>query len=120
MPAAPASNWAASGSFSRNTARPSARTDRRSPTQFCWCAAALAEHMLPSGAVTFVFTDIEGSTRLLRALGERYAAVLDRHRELLRIAFAAEGGVEVDSEGDALFLAFHNPAAALRGAVAGQ
>lgn len=70
--------------------------------------------MLPSGEVTFVFTDIEGSTRMLRALGDGYAAVLARHRELLRSAATAEGGVEVDSEGDALFLAFVDATGALR------
>ena len=53
----------------------------------------------PGGTVTFVFTDIEGSTRLLRRIGGRYAGVLERHRELLRGAVASHGGVEVDSRG---------------------
>jgi hypothetical protein len=52
---------------------------------------------LPSGTVTFLFTDIEGSTKLLRQLGEDYAAALAEHRRILREAFARGGGVEVDT-----------------------
>src|SRR4051812_13341643 len=60
---------------------------------------------LPGGTVTFLFTDIEGSTRLLRQLGpERYAEALADHRRVLRDAFVAEGGVEVDTQGDAFFV----------------
>ena len=62
---------------------------------------------LPRGTVTFVFTDVEGSTTLLRALGaERYAAALDDHRRIVRTACRAHDGVEVDTQGDAFFLAF--------------
>ncbi len=62
---------------------------------------------LPTGTVTFLFTDIEGSTRLLHALGpDAYAEALAEHRRLLREAFAAHGGVEVDTQGDAFFVAF--------------
>ena len=62
---------------------------------------------LPRGTVTFLFTDIEGSTRLLHALGpEAYAEALAEHRRALRAAFAAHGGVEVDTQGDAFFVAF--------------
>jgi predicted ATPase/class 3 adenylate cyclase len=62
---------------------------------------------LPAGTVTFLFTDIEGSTRLLHALGpNEYAAALAEHRRVLREAFAAHGGVEVDTQGDAFFVAF--------------
>jgi predicted ATPase len=62
---------------------------------------------LPSGTVTFLFTDIEGSTRLLRELGtEAYAEALAAHRRVVRRACAAEGGVEIDTQGDAFFLAF--------------
>jgi predicted ATPase len=61
---------------------------------------------LPTGTVTLLFTDVEGSTRLLDALGERYRDVLAEHRRLLREAFAAHGGVEVDTQGDAFFVAF--------------
>jgi class 3 adenylate cyclase len=56
---------------------------------------------LPGGTVTLLFTDIEGSTRLLHELGERYAEVLAEHRRLLRGAFSRHGGVEVDTQGDA-------------------
>ena len=61
---------------------------------------------LPSGTVTLLFTDIEGSTRLLHELGDRYAEVLAEHRSLLRRAFSQHGGVEVDTQGDAFFVAF--------------
>jgi class 3 adenylate cyclase len=61
---------------------------------------------LPQGTVTFAFTDIEGSTRLLKALGPRYADLLTEHRSLVRATFAARGGVEIDTQGDAFFYAF--------------
>ncbi|HUG49223.1 MAG TPA: adenylate/guanylate cyclase domain-containing protein [Candidatus Limnocylindria bacterium] len=62
---------------------------------------------LPAGTVTFLFTDVEGSTRLLYELGgERYAEVLSEHRRVLRDAFRRRGGVEVDTQGDAFFVAF--------------
>jgi predicted ATPase len=62
---------------------------------------------LPSGTVTFLFTDVEGSTKLLHALGDAaYADALGEHRRLLREAFARHGGVEVDTQGDAFFVAF--------------
>jgi DNA-binding NarL/FixJ family response regulator/class 3 adenylate cyclase len=61
---------------------------------------------LPSGAVTFLFTDIEGSTRLVKALRERYPQVLAQHRHLVRAAIAGQAGHEVDTQGDAFFVAF--------------
>jgi len=61
---------------------------------------------LPSGTVTLFFTDIEGSTRLLHEFGERYADVLAEHRRVLRDAFSRHDGVEVDTQGDAFFVAF--------------
>ena len=76
---------------------------------------------LPRGTVTFLFTDIEGSTRLLRQLGpERYAEALADHRRVLRDAFVAEGGVEVDTQGDAFFVAFATAAGAAASAREGQ
>ena len=72
---------------------------------------------LPSGTVTFLFTDVEGSTRLLHALGpDRYAEALAIHRRTLRHAFARHGGVEVDTQGDALFVAFPTAPGALAAA----
>jgi WD40 repeat protein/class 3 adenylate cyclase len=62
---------------------------------------------LPTGTVTFLFTDIEGSTRLLHEFGDAYARVLADHRGLLREAFARHHGVEVDTQGDSFFVAFH-------------
>jgi predicted ATPase len=74
---------------------------------------------LPSGTVTFLFTDIEGSTRLLEQLGaEAYAEALAEHRQVIRSACAAQGGVEVDTEGDAFFVAFPTAQGALTAAAA--
>jgi predicted ATPase/class 3 adenylate cyclase len=61
---------------------------------------------LPTGTVTFLFTDIEGSTRLLEELGDGYAGLLEEHRETVRRAIAEHDGVEVDTQGDAFFVAF--------------
>jgi len=60
----------------------------------------------PIGTVTLLFTDIEGSTQLLHRMGERYSAALEAHREILRQSFAASNGYEVDTQGDAFFVAF--------------
>ena len=69
---------------------------------------------LPSGTVTFLFTDVEGSTKLLHELGaEHYAQALAEHRRILREAFATRGGVEVDTQGDAFFVAFPTAPGAL-------
>ena len=61
---------------------------------------------LPAGTVTFLFTDVAGSTRLLREHGARYAELLGEHRRVLRSAFEQANGVEVDTQGDAFFVAF--------------
>ena len=76
---------------------------------------------LPAGTVTFLFTDIEGSTRLLKQVGPGlYAEALAEHRRVLRHTFAAHGGVEVDTQGDAFFVAFPTAAGAVAAAAAGQ
>jgi predicted ATPase/class 3 adenylate cyclase len=75
---------------------------------------------LPTGTVTFLFTDVEGSTRLLQTLGDGYAAVHDEHAAIIRRAVAEGGGVEVSTHGDAFFVAFASPAGAVRAAVAAQ
>jgi predicted ATPase len=75
---------------------------------------------LPSGTVTLLFTDIEGSTRLLEELGDRYSDVLAEHRRLLRQAFQAHGGIEVDTQGDAFFYAFASAKDALAAAAEAQ
>jgi predicted ATPase/class 3 adenylate cyclase len=75
---------------------------------------------LPQGTVTLVFTDIEGSTRLLASLGSRYEAVLATHRRLLREALSSHGGIEVDTQGDALFYAFLRAQDAVTAAVEAQ
>src|SRR5215475_9689419 len=61
---------------------------------------------LPSGAVTFLFSDIEGSTRLVKALRERYPQVLAEHRRMVRAAIVGQAGHEVDTQGDAFFVSF--------------
>ena len=74
---------------------------------------------LPSGTVTFLFTDVEGSTRLLHELGaDAYAEALAEHRRVIREACAAEGGVEVDTQGDAFFFAFPTAPGAAAAALA--
>jgi class 3 adenylate cyclase len=75
---------------------------------------------LPQGTVTFLFTDIQGSTRLLASLGESYGDALEQHRRLLREAFTSCGGIEVDTQGDAFFYAFARAKDAVTAAVAGQ
>jgi predicted ATPase/DNA-binding SARP family transcriptional activator len=73
---------------------------------------------LPTGTVTFLFTDVEGSTAVLARIGSvAYATLLDEHRSLLRSVFAGAGGHEVDTQGDAFFFAFRSAADAIRAAV---
>ena len=70
--------------------------------------------------VTFLFTDIEGSTRLVRELRDRYPKVLADHRRLLREAFSRHGGEEVDTQGDAFFYVFRRARDAAAAAADGQ
>ena len=80
----------------------------------------MASADLPAGTVTFLFTDIEGSTRLLHELGDAYADELAAHRHALRDAFTRHGGVEVDTQGDAFFVAFARAGKALAAAADAQ
>jgi class 3 adenylate cyclase len=75
---------------------------------------------LPSGTVTFLFTDIEGSTRLLQRLGEDYGGVLGEHRRLLRRTWSAYSGDEIDAHGDAFLVVFRRAQDAAQAAVAAQ
>ena len=75
---------------------------------------------LPSGTVTFLFSDVEGSTRLLTRLRSRYAEVLGEHQRLLRAAFDEHDGREVHTEGDAFFVAFARASDAIAAAVGAQ
>src|SRR3954452_12220246 len=75
---------------------------------------------LPSGTVTFLFSDVEGSTRLLTRLRGRYAGVLGEHRRLLRAAFDEHDGREVGTEGDAFFVAFARASDAIAAAICAQ
>ena len=75
---------------------------------------------LPSGTVTFAFTDIEGSTRLLQELGDEYGDVVSAHRRIIREAFGEHGGKEMDTQGDAFFFSFARARSAVEAAVAAQ
>jgi class 3 adenylate cyclase len=75
---------------------------------------------LPTGTVTFLFTDVEGSTQLMRQLGERYGDVLADQRRLLREATQTLGGKEIDTQGDAFFFSFTRARDAVAAAVAAQ
>ncbi len=72
---------------------------------------------LPAGTVTFAFTDIEGSTALLKELGDAYGDVLSRHRRIIRETFGAAGGSEIDTQGDAFFFAFSRARDAINASV---
>ena len=75
---------------------------------------------LPTGTVTFFFSDIEGSTKLIQQLGERYPEVLLAHHQLLRASLAAHGGHELRTEGDSFFIVFGGALDACAGAAAAQ
>jgi class 3 adenylate cyclase len=75
---------------------------------------------LPSGTVTFVFSDVEGSTGLLKRLGEQYGDVISEHRRLVRETFGAHDGVEIDTQGDSFFYAFARARDAVAAAVDAQ
>jgi class 3 adenylate cyclase/DNA-binding CsgD family transcriptional regulator/tetratricopeptide (TPR) repeat protein len=76
---------------------------------------------LPTGTVTFLFTDIEGSTRLLKSLGrDRYSELLAAHNRLLRSVFSERNGLEIETKGDSFFVVFRSAAAAVEAAGAGQ
>jgi predicted ATPase/class 3 adenylate cyclase len=75
---------------------------------------------LPSGTVTLLFTDIEGSTALAERLGDRWPGLLAEHNRILRETFSAHGGIELGAEGDALFVAFTGAGAAAAAAAAAQ
>jgi class 3 adenylate cyclase len=77
-------------------------------------------HHLPTGTVTFLFTDIEGSTYLLQALGAEYRGVLERHAAIVRHALAAHDGIEISTEGDTFFAVFRSAIEAVEAAGAAQ
>ncbi|OGN80897.1 MAG: hypothetical protein A2X23_06570 [Chloroflexi bacterium GWC2_73_18] len=75
---------------------------------------------LPTGTVTFLFSDVEGSTRLAAQQGDRWPALLERHQQLLRRCFTSRDGVEVATEGDSFFVVFRSAPGAVAAAVAAQ
>ncbi len=75
---------------------------------------------LPAGTVTFLFSDVEGSTQLARQLGDRYSGALEHHAHLLRAAFGEHGGHEIDTQGDSFFAAFPRAKNAVLAAAAAQ
>src|SRR5205085_271654 len=80
----------------------------------------LAVTDLPTATVTFLFTDVEGSTRLLKQLRERYGQVLAEHQVLLSDAFAASGGEVIDTQGDSFFVVFRRAKYAVAAAAEAQ
>src|SRR5215467_5962629 len=115
----------------RNRSCPRSLGDRRvgafigaAPRLVAGPASAADDHSvreLPSGTVTFLFTDIEASTRLIEELGEEgYVEALMEHRRRLREAFGEHDGVEVDTQGDAFLYAFSAADAAVASAAQGQ
>ena len=78
------------------------------------------ESQLPAGTVTFLFTDIEGSTELIRRLGDGYGELLADHRRLLREHLGGAGGREIDTQGDAFFFSFTRAREAVAAAIAAQ
>ena len=75
---------------------------------------------LPTGTATFLFSDIEGSTQLLKQLGQRYKEVLADHKRLLQKAFEESSGLEIDTQGDAFFVVFNRAKDAVASALAAQ
>jgi len=75
---------------------------------------------LPGGTVTFVFTDIEGSTKLLQELGDDFGDIAREHRRIVRETFGAQGGTEIDTQGDSFFFSFSRAREAVAAAVAAQ
>jgi peptide/nickel transport system substrate-binding protein len=75
---------------------------------------------LPVGTVTFLFTDIEGSTRLVKLLRDRYGEALEAHQGILRASFAEHGGHEIDTQGDSFFVAFRRAKDAVSAAIVSQ
>lgn len=94
--------------------------DAGGPDASAGTALAPAPHELPTGVVTFLFSDVEGSTRLLTRLRGRYAEVLGEHQRLLRAEFDEHDGREVHTEGDAFFVAFARASDAIAAAVGAQ
>jgi class 3 adenylate cyclase len=103
------------------TGRSPARGQRRG-AQGPWCEnRSMSGASLPRGTVTFLFSDIEGSTGLLRRVGDDvFAAIRRDHRRLLRDSFAAHGGKEIDTAGDGFFVAFESARDAVAAAVSAQ
>jgi DNA-binding SARP family transcriptional activator/streptogramin lyase len=83
-------------------------------------ATAAMPPRVPSGTVTFLFTDIESSTRLVQELGDGYGELLEQHHRLVRDALGRHGGEEIDTQGDAFFFAFRRARDAVQGAVDAQ
>jgi len=75
---------------------------------------------IPTGTVTFLFTDIEGSTQLLHRFGDRYPDLLAEHETILRTVLAKHDGYEVNTDGDAFFIAFSRAADGIAAAVRAQ
>ncbi|MBA2570628.1 MAG: adenylate/guanylate cyclase domain-containing protein, partial [Chloroflexi bacterium] len=75
---------------------------------------------LPSGRLVFFFSDVEGSTRLLTDLGDRFPPLLGEHQRLVRASLADHGGIEISTEGDSFFAVFRSPVDAVAAAADSQ
>src|SRR5438034_7540109 len=82
--------------------------------------AGRTRSQLPKGVLTMLFSDIEGSTKLLHEIGEQFGEVLADHHRVLREVWSAHDGIEVHADGDAFLVVFVDPRAALRAAAAAQ
>src|SRR5687767_14420190 len=76
----------------------------------------MATRAPPTGTVTFLFSDIEGSTRLLQELGDDYVGLLQHHNDILREVILVNDGAEISTEGDSFFVVFPNPLGAVQAA----
>ncbi len=103
------------------------RTERKASSSSCVVAVRISIDLflrtmssLPAGTVTFLFSDIEGSTRLLQELGDDYVKVVDDHRRIMRGVMEGRGGTEIDTQGDAFFFSFTRAKDAADAAVEAQ
>ncbi len=109
--------------FVRRGRRPAGWRPAETRTRFTWSLAGTGHCMsaeLPIGTVTFLFTDIEGSTQLLKELRDRYGEALEDHQRILREVVAEHGGHEIDTQGDSFFVAFRRAKDAVTAAIACQ
>jgi len=117
--------WYLRHEVGRSSPSRAAASSKRNPAladhaRRCYAFGVVHSRDLPSGTVTFLFTDIEGSTRLLHEMGEAYVPAFAEHRRILRETFARHSGVEVGTGGDAFFVVFRLATQAVEAAAEAQ